>query len=201
MTKEVFSGLFAIAAAAVAYLISYNLWATGTVLILALLIAINLFPYFGHYLQKKERPDPDTISVLLSRGFENGIPEGRIMYVLIITQDTVLNPEDPQDKAILEDIFAQSAAALTETQEFFKNRYADVQAKEYPLKISVGTCTEKRNSLGRCYRDWKRTVRLDGNFIGKENIDLFFHDLQITDKEGITRNAVTAVMFYKWNQI
>lgn len=167
--------------------------------IFSLFLAVALRPYYQGLFEKKTRQLPTTISVLRERGFESGVPEQRVFYVLMITQDVMLDVNDAAQRAILEDIFEESAAAMSEKYDFFRSRYLTVQERELPVKICVGTCTEKRSSIGKCYRDWQKHVTVDNRaFPAKENIDVFFHDLQFTDHEGVTRNAVTAVQFYRW---
>lgn len=199
MNKNSVAGLFAIVVGTIVFLASNNLLLTLAVFIFALVFAMTLRPFYQKWFEKKEKAAPTTISVLRERGFENGTPEERVLYVLLITQDVTLDVENAEQRALLEDIFEKSAVSLSENYDFFRSRYSNAQEKELPLKICCGTCNEKKNSVGKCYRDWMKTVRIDNNtYPGRENVDIFFHDLQFTDQDGITRNAVTAVRFYRW---
>ena len=197
--KNGVTAIIALAAATAAYFISKNVWITVAAFIISLLIAMNLRPLIDRALKKLGVGATDLVHVVSERGFEHGVPERQIMYALIITQNTALNPAEPAHKALLEELFGQSAAALSSEHEFFRNRYADVQSKKLPLKICTGSCDDRQTSLGRCYRHWKNTVQIDKNFYGRENIDLFFHDFPMRDPDGVERTAVTAVIFYKWN--
>lgn len=192
------AGLFAILVGALVYLFVGNVWVTVFAFIAALFLAKALRPFYQHLFDLKKEP-PTTITVLRERGFESGEPEERIFYVLLITQDIMLDVDDPEQKALLEDIFEKSVVALNEKYDFFRSRYATVQEREMPMKICIGTCGVKAKSLGKCYRDWQKHVYVDNRTIPpKENIDVFFHDQKFTGPDGIEHNAVTAVQFYRW---
>jgi hypothetical protein len=193
------AGFFGILAGVLTFIFTKDFWLTLSAFLFGLFLAMALRPFYQGLFEKKNKPLPATISVLRERGFESGAPEQRVFYCLLITQDVILDVNDASQKAILEDIFETSAAALNEKYDFYRSRYAAVQEKELPIKICVGSCDGKMRSVGSCYRDWQKHVKVDNRaFPAKENIDVFFHDLQFTDHEGRTRNAVTAVQFYRW---
>ena len=191
------SGLFAILVSALVYIFTGNIWVTVFSFIAALFLAKALSPFYQPLFEIKKAP-PTTITVLRERGFEDE-PAERIFYALLITQDIMLDVEDAAQKAILEDIFDKSVAALNEKYDFFRSRYATVLELEMPMKICCGSCGAKAKTLGKCYRDWQKHVIVDNRAIPpKENIDVFFHDQIFTDPKGIEHNAVTAVQFYRW---
>ena len=122
----------------------------------------------------------------------------KVLYVLILTQGVVLDVKVPEQRAVLEDIFERSAAAFSEKYEFFRNRYADTLAKERALKIGVSSCDHSRSGVGKCYRSWIRLTTIDNNIPPREDVDIFFNDIDFTDPEGQTRSAVVAAQFYRW---
>jgi hypothetical protein len=195
---NVAAGLFGLLVGTLTYIVTADILLTLSAFLFSLFLAVATRPFYLGIFEKKDAP-PATISVLRERGFENGAPEARVFYALIITQDVAPDVTDAAQKAILEDIFETSAAALSEKHDFFRSRYGAVREREMPMKICSGSCTEKSGSIARCYRDWQKHVRVDNRmYPGKENVDLFFHDLRFEDLSGVTRNAVTAVQFYRW---
>ncbi|NLT13218.1 MAG: hypothetical protein GXY05_02640 [Clostridiales bacterium] len=193
------AGIFGILVGVLTFIFTKDFLLTLSAFLFSLFLAMATRPFYQGLFEKKNKPLPTTISTLRERGFESGVPEQRVFYALLITQDVTLDVNDPEQKAILEQIFEVSAAAMREKYDFFRSRYAVLQERELPTKISVGSCTEKSTSIGKCYRDWQKHVSVDNRaFPAKENIDVFFHDLQFTDQEGVTHNAVTAVQFYRW---
>lgn len=199
MNKNTVSGIFGILAGTITFFTTKNVWVAVAAFIFALFLAMALRPIFPNLFENKKKDGPATISVLRERGFEDGAPEQRVMYALLITQDVTPDVNDEAQRAVLEEIYEKSIAYMTENFDFFRSRYQILQDRQLPLKICCGTCTEKKSTVGKCYRDFLKTVHIDNNtYMGKENIDLFFHDLEFTDKDGITRNAVTAVQFYRW---
>lgn len=198
MNKNAVSGIFALVVTIIVYLTTGNFLITLSAFLFSLTLGIALRPFYAHLFERKQK-DPTSTTVVREQGFENGAPEERVLYVLLLTQDIMLDVANPAHKAILEDIFEKSAASLTENYDFFRSRYATVLDRGMPVKICNGTCTDKPSSMRSCYRDWQRIVHIDNTmFPGKENIDLFFHDQRFTDPDGIERNAVTAVQFYRW---
>jgi hypothetical protein len=192
------AGIFGILVGTLTFIFTKDILVTLSAFLFSLFLAVALRPFYQGLFAKKDAGLPETISVLRERGFEVE-PEERIFYALIITQDVMLDVTDAAQKATLEDIFDRSAAALSEKYDFFRSRYASVLERETPMKICCGTCTEKSSSLAKCYRDWQKHVNVDNRaFPTKENIDVFFNDLQFTDQDGVTRNAVTAAQFYRW---
>lgn len=193
------AGLFSIIVSSLTFIFTKDILITLSAFLFSLFLAIALRPFYQGLFEKKSTGLPTTISVLRERGFESGAPEERVLYVLLITQDMMLDVENAEQKAILEEVFEKSADALSEKYNFFRSRYGTAEERQLPMKICVGTCTEKRTSIAKCYRDWQKVVSIDNRmYPGKENIDLFFHDLQFTDTAGVTTNAVTAVQFYRW---
>lgn len=193
------AGLFAIIVAGLIFVFTMDFWLTLSGFIFSLFLAVALRPFYQGLFEKKNKPLPTTITVLRERGFENGAPEERVFYALLITQGIMLDVNDPAQKAILETLYDQSVDACNEKFEFFRSRYATVQERSMPMKICCGSCETKASSMSKTYRDWLKHVNVDNRtFPPKDNIDVFFHDLQFTDPNGETRNAVTAVQFYRW---
>jgi hypothetical protein len=192
------AGMLGLLAGTLTYIFTTDLLLTLSAFLFSLFLAVATRPFYLGIFEKKDAP-PATISVLRERGYDNGAPEERVFYVLIMTQDVTLDVTDAAQRAILEYIFETSAAALSEKHGFFRSRFGAVREREMPMKICSGSCTEKSGSIARCYRDWQKHVRVDNRmYPGKENVDLFFHDLRFEDLSGVTRNAVTAAQFYRW---
>ena len=112
------SGLFAILVSALVYLIIGNLWVTLISFLFAFFLAKALRPFWQPLFEINKAP-PATITVLRERGFEDE-PAERIFYVLLITQDIMLDVEDAEQKAILEDLFEKSVVGLNEQYDFFR---------------------------------------------------------------------------------
>lgn len=193
------AGIFAIIVGTLTFIFTTDILLTLSSFLFSLFLAIAMRPFYLHLFVKKNKPLPTTITILRERGFEEGAPEERVFYALIITQSILLDVTDTAQKVILEDIFERSVSVLNEKHEFFRTRYATVQEREMPMKICTGSCDDKMKSIGKCYRDWQKHVNVDNRaFPAKDAIDVFFHDLEFTDPDGVTRNAVTAVQFYRW---
>jgi len=138
---------------------------------------------------------PDFIT-LKEIDLDDPAVKGKGLRVLLLTNHTVFDENDPQSMDTYKKIYAYGAQKLYDSDPKFKSRYKRVQEKQQPVRVCATVCdVSKAGKMNKCYSVWLKIMDSESFYSDPDN-DMFVEDIQYKDpKTNQTQNAGVVFAF------